>query len=338
MTHLRYHRRKLFWPIGLLTLAILSLTFFDYVANHYKFHLNAAVEINLPFPAENRGEMKKIKMECPVMAGPLNGAWHLFSFIGDPIHDSSQLSYLQKEIKRFVSQRDTLKGIHIRFDRQANTFFQILDILNPEYSGRYILSGSGIWVHKFLGTELALHLEIDSIPSAIRFKAENVGKEKLVIVKYGCMGWTLNVDGPGGMFKPIPAPSIFVGCSSNDLIELQPGQSLEGIFDLTHFVSAHLPSDHYEYLWDTPGEYKIGLSYDSGFKRVRLANGAGFVYLPPIDKVEPAYFTIVVKRKFPTLQQIGITLAFSVVVIGGTYAALRISRNWRPLAAPDTNC
>jgi hypothetical protein len=135
---LRKHKRKMFFPVGLLSLAIIQLIFFHQIKTNPIFHQQYYSEINLP-----RNAVHYFK--------PLSGKWKRFSFSEDDSFNRSQLANLRQEVKLFMKRVDTIQGIQIMLNRQMtyNRFITIVDMLNMENVTRYSFGISNIWVHKF---------------------------------------------------------------------------------------------------------------------------------------------------------------------------------------------
>jgi hypothetical protein len=144
----RKHRHKLFWPIGLLILAVIPLCFFRHAATNQDFREKYTMEINLHPFLECIGNMKKDKSDLDI---PPYGNWKRYDFTEDESSNSLKFIDLRQEIKHFKARRDTVKGIQITLSRSMpyDRFVKIIDMLNLEDVTRFSISNSAVWVHKY---------------------------------------------------------------------------------------------------------------------------------------------------------------------------------------------
>jgi hypothetical protein len=138
----------MFWPIGLLILAIIPLVFFRHIATDPFFRIQCTMEINLP-PSEDF--FKAQKRMHPDIDFPPSGNWKKFAFTENDISNELRLPSLRNEIKRYIQQRDTIRGIQISFSRQMKyeMFVKTIDILNLENATRYAIWHSNVWLPRF---------------------------------------------------------------------------------------------------------------------------------------------------------------------------------------------
>jgi len=148
MTIFRKYRRKLFWPAGLIILALVPLGFFRYIATDPRFHQKYVMEIILPPFGD---DFKWIKDREPEFDIPQKGMWTKYEFSEDESYNSLLLVLLRQEIRRFMIRRDTIQGIQISLNRQMpyDRFVRIIDMLDLENVTRFTIFGSSVWVHKF---------------------------------------------------------------------------------------------------------------------------------------------------------------------------------------------
>jgi hypothetical protein len=152
----------MFWPIGLLVLAIIPLVFYWHIANDPIYHTKYTMEINMP-PS---GDYFKIQKRIyPNLDVPPSGNWKIFSFSGDVASNELRLAELQQEVKRFMKQGDTIQGIQIILSRQMtyNMFVKTIDMLNLENVTQYSIWNSNVWIHKFPRTTR----QVDEYPMTI---------------------------------------------------------------------------------------------------------------------------------------------------------------------------
>jgi biopolymer transport protein ExbD len=141
---LRKHKRKMFWPIVLLILAIVPLAFFHHIATDPRFHQQQTMEINLP-PLTS--DHKTQKMFYPDTLDK----WRKFSFSEDDAFNDLQLKVLRQEVKSYMKLGDTIQGIRISLNRQMSydRFVKTIDMLNLENVTRFAIWHSNVWLPKF---------------------------------------------------------------------------------------------------------------------------------------------------------------------------------------------
>jgi hypothetical protein len=152
MSHQK-HRRKLFWPLGLISLTVLPLMFFVYLKDNPAAHTKCTMEINL-WPVNHEEFISRWALytgETADIDTPPDGLWNVFKFSSNETENINALEQLHKEIIRFKLQRDTIRGIEVRLDSKMsyNRFVKILDVLYNEDITRYNIIKSTIWVYKY---------------------------------------------------------------------------------------------------------------------------------------------------------------------------------------------
>jgi biopolymer transport protein ExbD len=141
------NRRKLFWPVGILSLAILPILLVGYVSSVPGIYRTSGIEINLP-PSDLWGWVERERFDIDI---PPDGKWQQFQFGASEIDNTPIVKHLQENIRKFMTSHDTIQGIHILLDRKTsyNIFIKVLDILQQEKVSRYSLVGAEIWIPRF---------------------------------------------------------------------------------------------------------------------------------------------------------------------------------------------
>jgi len=150
----RRRHRRLFWPVGLTSLAIVPLAFVHHLATDPATHPQYGMELRLA-PRDFDGRPAKVLNWDYDM--PPGGQWEPFEFTDNDADNSLQFNRLRQYARGFVARRDTEKGILIRLGpRMAyETFVRVVDMLCMEGAlhsdgiGRYSLYDSAIWVYRF---------------------------------------------------------------------------------------------------------------------------------------------------------------------------------------------
>jgi hypothetical protein len=137
----------MYLPIGVISLVLLLLVFFRFVAINPDFRAKYTMEIIFATPKL----FQWIKADHPEVVIPPDGGWNVFQFTDIESANISQLGHLRQSIGAFKSHHETETGIRVQLHRKMsyNNFVQIVDILNIERINRYSMTGSDIWVHPF---------------------------------------------------------------------------------------------------------------------------------------------------------------------------------------------
>ncbi len=155
------HKRKLFYPVGLLSLAVLLLLFVVVTINDSFAHFQSTFEINL-FSGNYREYLQR-RSDFDSLEIPPNGNWKIFTFTGDEKSNAIVFDSLSTAIKQFILKRDSLRSIEIRLDRKMsyNRFVLIMDILMFNNVQQFSLIDTNIWVPRFPRYRKSQYDEID---------------------------------------------------------------------------------------------------------------------------------------------------------------------------------
>ena len=143
---LRTHRR-LFWPAGLLSLALLPLAVSWHIARSPLAREQSTIEVNMDHAPETWTTSLRYRE-----AIASNGSWHLFEFTGNEYLDSSVFVASENAVRAHVAQNDTINGIRIHFARTArySDFVRVLDMLDMQNATRRAYIGPEFWVLRCL--------------------------------------------------------------------------------------------------------------------------------------------------------------------------------------------
>lgn len=143
------HKRKLYYPVGLLSLSVLLFMFVVHVLNDYIAHPRSILEVNSSYENyDNYLSDKKKKCDIDI---PPEGNWNVFTFSGDEKKNTKTFDSLRVAIEQFILSRDSLRGIEIVMSRKMSysRFVMILDMLRREKADQYKIINSTIWVPRF---------------------------------------------------------------------------------------------------------------------------------------------------------------------------------------------
>ena len=165
----RRRHRKLLWPVGLSTLAIVPLVFAHHLASRPEMRPKYGIEV-APAPSDWDGRPAEfINWYYEV---PPSGRWDVFEFAESETDNSLELIRLQQHTRSFMLRREAEKGIRIRLDRRMayNDFVQIMDILRLENVNPYSFYDSAIWVYRF--PRLGERIPLDHYPGSCWFRGD----------------------------------------------------------------------------------------------------------------------------------------------------------------------
>ncbi len=139
-------RRKLFFPVGLLSLAFLPALCMWYLNNRNVFDDFRVIEI--VWWSEN---MYKYSIYKPPYKIHPSRTFVDINLTGNDDEDKIKLDFAQLEIRELMSTQDTLTGVHFHFNSHAKykAFIRALNILQTEKANVYVAKGSDIWVFNF---------------------------------------------------------------------------------------------------------------------------------------------------------------------------------------------
>lgn len=145
----RRHKRKLYYPIGLISLVILPLLFISYVKKDPNAQIQKLIDISI-VPQEYKEYLEYWKKDYDIDIPP-DGHWNIFAFTNNEYNNSLTFKNLCYAVKLFNDCRDTVSGIEIKLNRKMpyNRFIQIIDMLGVENINLYFIINSDIWVPRF---------------------------------------------------------------------------------------------------------------------------------------------------------------------------------------------
>ncbi|MFA6977721.1 MAG: hypothetical protein WC209_00240 [Ignavibacteriaceae bacterium] len=180
------HKRKLYYPVGLLSLSILLFLFVVDTINDSLAHLQSTMEVNL-FPGNYR-EYLEHRRDFDNLDIPPNGNWNIFTFTGDEKSNAKVFDSLYTAIKQFILKRDSLRSIEIRLDRKMpySRFVLIMDMLPFENVSQFSLIDSSIWVPRFPSYRKSQYDEVNvgSLGHCVMFYREEKIRSKNVFVQW----------------------------------------------------------------------------------------------------------------------------------------------------------
>jgi hypothetical protein len=146
---LRRQKRKLFWPLGLISLTLTPLWFFSNLKDNPAVRTYYTMEINLP--PQNYNEYSKRWLGERDIDIPPHGRWNVIQIPNTLTQIDKIFDSLRIVVHQFNEGHDTLCGIEIRLNSflSYNSFVKILDILNVEDISRYAIIRSSIWIPHF---------------------------------------------------------------------------------------------------------------------------------------------------------------------------------------------
>jgi hypothetical protein len=145
MTILRKHKRKHFFPIGILSLVFFPLICFYAIDMKLRYDPHT-MEINLP-PRDLYGYLNERYEKSYNLSNRNNFTY--FQFTGDEFVDSIKLLFFRDNIRAFAFRMGTANGVHVNFQRQAHykTFVRVIDLLNVENITRFSIEGADVWIY-----------------------------------------------------------------------------------------------------------------------------------------------------------------------------------------------
>lgn len=143
------HKRKLYYPVGLLSLSVLLFLFIIDILNDSRAYTKKVMVVTIT--PENYREYMSDRKKYSDIDIPPDGNWNVFTFTGDEIKNIKVFYTLHDAIKQFILKRDSLRGIEIRMSRKMslNCFVLIMDMLEIEKANRYNIIDSSIWLPRF---------------------------------------------------------------------------------------------------------------------------------------------------------------------------------------------
>ena len=150
--------------------------------------------------------------------------------------------------------------------------------------------------------ELEITLERGSKPNTFHLSAKGCGPSSTRIVRprvhmvdylgsWG--GWSLRVQGPGGVFQPFPFPAGIQPFTSLDVVDLRLGESVGVVLNLSKYTR-----DGKSLLADLPGKYTVVVVYHLEQDKVVSVHGTqhgeDFVSMPKLPAMESAALQFVV--------------------------------------------
>lgn len=184
-------KRKLYYPVGLLSLSILLFMFVVHVLNDYIAHPQSIFEVNL-FSGNYR-EYLEHRLDFDNLDIPPNGNWNIFMFTGDEKSNAKVFDSLSTAIKQFILKRDSLRSIEIRLDRKMsyNRFVLIMDMLMFNNVPQFSLIDTNIWVPRFPRYKKSQYNELNlgSLGHCLMLTREEKIRSKNVFVQWKLYFW-----------------------------------------------------------------------------------------------------------------------------------------------------
>lgn len=150
----RRSRQKLFYPVGLLSLAVIPVFFFTTLVAvyHKKYDPEHTLEIN--FAKEKSSSEGDSIFFASTFSKKRN--YFIFKLNNDSIHNYYFIEAARKTLNKIKSNQDTVNGIKIEFNDSSkyDDFIKVVDNCYERWPYIFAPSGSNLW---------ALYINVDSI-------------------------------------------------------------------------------------------------------------------------------------------------------------------------------
>ncbi len=141
------HHRLLFWPVGIVSLVLIPIVLGWHLQYDQAFREPMGMELNLfPHDTPRYAQCKRLQLIGP------EGNWRHFVISEGRAKQTDVLDSIHQAIRLHASKHDTTSGIWITLEREASyaNLVLVLDWLNCEGLGSYVVDGPDIWVSRFL--------------------------------------------------------------------------------------------------------------------------------------------------------------------------------------------
>lgn len=171
-------RRKLYYPVGLLSLAILPMLCMWKLNSYHVFDDLRVLDVTWsPKPEEIDSSL------YPIYRTP-NRMYIDINLTGNTEEDNIKLNFAQLEIRNIKATHNTIKGIHFHFSSEAkySSFVRAINICKIENANQYIASRNNIWVaNTILPHDAKQEFPLSGciVYSIIEIKKESTTSEKI---------------------------------------------------------------------------------------------------------------------------------------------------------------
>ena len=141
-----YRKRKLPYPTGMLSLALLPLLCIAYMYTHHVFDDPRMMEITW----WNK-DWYTYRLQKPPFDIHPEREFVEINLTGNKAEDEAKLAFAQLAIRELVSTNDTTTGVHFKFEDHAkySGFVRALNILTIEKASTYAPYKNHIWVFNY---------------------------------------------------------------------------------------------------------------------------------------------------------------------------------------------
>lgn len=182
------HRKRLFYPAGLISLILLPTLCIFYLYKHKAFEKPRAIEIN--WWAEEWGKFSMEEYSFKIY--PKRNFIDI-NITSNNLENKIKLDFARLEIRNLISTQDTTKGVHFHFDEQSKywTFIRAIDICKIEKANVFVAKENDLWIFNFVPRPKPKAEEITAIMCgtgrmnySIEKSQEAVAKEKQEKINY----------------------------------------------------------------------------------------------------------------------------------------------------------
>lgn len=171
-------RRKLYYPTGLLSLALLPMLCMWTLKKYHVFDDLRVLVIT--WPERFKGADSSF---YPIYKTP-DRVYLDINLTGNSEEDNIKLDFAQLEIRSMIATHNTIKGVHFHFSKEAKyrSFVRTINICKIENANQYIASGNNIWVLNTISLQNAEQgspLSGCIVNSIIEIKTERTMSEKI---------------------------------------------------------------------------------------------------------------------------------------------------------------
>lgn len=138
---MRKHKKKVYYSAGLISIVLLPILCISYLIKNDAFVHYGTLNLQIwDGKEENIGTKGTTQY--------LNSKkYTVFNLTGNAVSDEAKLKIAQKEVRRIITSKDSIKGIKFHFEEKSEywAFIRVLDILAIEKARFYVPYKDDIW-------------------------------------------------------------------------------------------------------------------------------------------------------------------------------------------------
>lgn len=141
------HRKRFFYPAGLISLILLPTLCIFYLYKHKAFEKSGVIEINWWTEEWGKRSMEEYSYRIYPQRNFID-----INITDNALENKIKFDFARLEIRKLIATQDTTIGVHFHFNEQSKywAFIRAIDICKIEKANVFVPKDNDLWIFNFV--------------------------------------------------------------------------------------------------------------------------------------------------------------------------------------------